>query len=1325
MSKSQDELDSLLAKVAPAAPKPASGGSDASSSQTPAPSVQGAATAPNAASDMFSRARNDVTTGLSNWWGSAVKGVGNFVNNLSDTVKPIAKKITDVTGDPGYLQVEFPKAFGLGGHGMTEGFLSWHHEERKKADTVGELPAPPNTNTGALIENGVQFGLGLITAGKALKVAPELEAVGSEVPLALRTGAAAVRTAVGAGKAALSELMGYDAHQERLSNMIQSMPELQNPVTKFLAADPNDSMALSKLKQGVEGILTSVPLEAFTQGLAILKKTRLLSDGDIPLKQAAEEITNIVTEADKRLNSVEMNARYKVVANPDETLSIVDTKPQPAPAEGMVRLYRGVPKGSTGPLKSTKLPSWITENSGKWFTDDLTKAKSYGDSISYVDVPKASADSWAFEGRPNEFLLPDAAIAKATPHGSSSKIIATYSNTAQANAEAGTLNMEHVEDLKVQQPGKLTPEQKDNIKVLADKYAQDPTSLSPDDLKGLVEGTNFNYLRVRGEDQAKSWLSAIGKVVQPVIDAARGGKTVTHVQLIQQLRDMFPDNDAEAMYGALEKAYGGTQKLSAHLLAGRALMYAVGNNVSKISALADANPSDSRLMLHLGESLDQLFEVAAKVKSVGTNTARALEAMKIDPADAVTGTLKNVDQTATGALEQQVAEHGAQSVAARKVLASLQGMNVDDMRVLARRLRMAGGDPTQLLRTVKSIPKEEVKAGPKTAAGLEYWMNSLLSGTKTFAVNMSSNTVAAFTRPVETWNAGRRTFLAPLLSLGTVENRPSNPALRQEGWDLMVGNFSSMVDSFKSAAKALLTDQSDIAGGDIAKSESSEHAIGGYLGTLIRTPSRMLMSADEFYKQMGYRSNVRAQLLREARDMVDTGKMTEDGVGKYVSDGLDAAFAGPGRSGSGLNKRGMDYAREVTFTTPTRVNSLANTVQNYISQHPLAKVISPFNQTPSNLLNWTWTRTPVLAKLNAGFREEIAAGGQRAALAQAKLGTGMAIWSMGATAAYMGKITGSGFMDPALRDQAKRQGHQPYSWLMADGTQHEFNRLDPFLTPWGVIADFVQASGELDDHDRTDIAAAMAASLASNLTSKTWLANATNFIDALTSGSGTEEHNFLSNQLSTLIPNVLAQTNPDDSVREVRGYMDKVLSRIPGFSQYLPPRFNIYGDPVMKPPGELNRALNPFTTMGPVKPGSMEEQLLAIGRAIPMPDTKKDGVDLTDPAFGKKGNLAAYDRMMQLIGHPKNGVNTIKTDLENLMATPVWKDMPKDADKKLDLVKNIIQAHREIAISQLRQEPEFAALDKALNQGLVTKRAKVFLGQQAAEDYVKKFFTQQ
>lgn len=88
------------------------------------------------------------------------------------------------------------------------------------------------------------------------------------------------------------------------------------------------------------------------------------------------------------------------------------------PAEGLVRLYRGVPKDATGPLKSGKLPNWITDSSGKWFTDNTNMAKAYareGGSISYVDVPKEAAASWAVEGRPNEFLLPDVAVKASMP----------------------------------------------------------------------------------------------------------------------------------------------------------------------------------------------------------------------------------------------------------------------------------------------------------------------------------------------------------------------------------------------------------------------------------------------------------------------------------------------------------------------------------------------------------------------------------------------------------------------------------------------------------------------------------------------------------------------------------------------------------------------------------------------------------------------------------------------------------------------------------------------------------------------------------------------
>ena len=85
---------------------------------------------------------------------------------------------------------------------------------------------------------------------------------------------------------AVAEQFAFSPDESRLSNLIESYPSLQNPVTDFLQADPNDSAAVSRLKMALEGAGLGLAFEGIFLGLRTLKKNR---SSEVPPKP--DEIT--------------------------------------------------------------------------------------------------------------------------------------------------------------------------------------------------------------------------------------------------------------------------------------------------------------------------------------------------------------------------------------------------------------------------------------------------------------------------------------------------------------------------------------------------------------------------------------------------------------------------------------------------------------------------------------------------------------------------------------------------------------------------------------------------------------------------------------------------------------------------------------------------------------------------------------------------------------------------------------------------------------------------------------------------------------------------
>lgn len=150
------------------------------------------------------------------------------------------------------------------------------------------------TTAGSLVEGITQFAVPFGAIGKGLSYAGKAARAGTATGVLGKAGKAMTKTGSGkftdlnglgylsAGMA--SDFVAFDGQEQRLSNLIQQFPELQNPVTEFLAADEGDSELLGRTKNVLEGILIELGvgavLKPFMAGLRAVKtRGREISKG--------------------------------------------------------------------------------------------------------------------------------------------------------------------------------------------------------------------------------------------------------------------------------------------------------------------------------------------------------------------------------------------------------------------------------------------------------------------------------------------------------------------------------------------------------------------------------------------------------------------------------------------------------------------------------------------------------------------------------------------------------------------------------------------------------------------------------------------------------------------------------------------------------------------------------------------------------------------------------------------------------------------------------------------------------------------------------------
>jgi len=259
---------------------------------------------------------------------------------------------------------------------------------------------------------------------------------------------------------------------------------------------------------------------------------------------------------------------------------------------------------------------------------------------------------------------------------------------------------------------------------------------------------------------------------------------------------------------------------------------------------------------------------------------------------------------------------------------------------------------------------------------------------------------------------------------------------------------------------------------------------------------------------------------------------------------------------------------------------------------PLIRYFAPFIKTPYNAFKYAFIdRGPIgvlygesrrsmqRARLPGASQADKAAGDM--AMARLIMGNGTAGLMVYLTAE--GHITGGGPADDGQRANLRTQGWQPYSIRIPGSEPPEYVSymgLEPFSSTFMLGSDIgeIMMNGSMSDADGEQLAAALAASISTQLTDKTFMSGFSNLISTL--NDPTRYANSTAQSLvASLVPRVLSQVEKvgipglieaDPVMRATRTYIDEIKAQFPGWSQTLPPRRNVYGQAVT-----LNGALGP------------------------------------------------------------------------------------------------------------------------------------------------------
>lgn len=272
------------------------------------------------AAGMAGRGALDVGHGLIESPVQIIGGISDATQNTAHIAREFNDWITDTVGP-------------IAGGGLI--FDPWPRfatgDEIKQTQTLAQALLPEidqaDSTTGAFVRGTAKFLTGFIGAGKFAGV--------RQLANAGRTGAAAAPFVRGA----LADFAAFGPHEQRLSDLIQQFPALENPVTEYLASDPTDGAAEGRFKNSLEGLalggMTALAGEALTRGLRLIRAGRAANAAaDVTLKPLLETV-----DAQK--------ARFTELLGGDDAAPLFEMRPLPVPDDQLEAAARGLGRDAT------------------------------------------------------------------------------------------------------------------------------------------------------------------------------------------------------------------------------------------------------------------------------------------------------------------------------------------------------------------------------------------------------------------------------------------------------------------------------------------------------------------------------------------------------------------------------------------------------------------------------------------------------------------------------------------------------------------------------------------------------------------------------------------------------------------------------------------------------------------------------------------------------------------------------------------------------------------------------------------------------------------
>ena len=642
----------------------------------------------------------------------------------------------------------------------------------------------------------------------------------------------------------------------------------------------------------------------------------------------------------------------------------------------------------------------------------------------------------------------------------------------------------------------------------------------------------------------------------------------------------------------------------------------------------------------------------------------------------------------------------------------------------------------------------EKVAKTKTQKAIEVtnsvYINSLLSGIWTHAVNMTSGLYEIAYVPLEIIGGGAMRGDLKTVRLGFAQYRGMIMNFRQtlKMTALAFRQGDAVLDPLMRTQ-----DNLEIRGGRAVRPISADNlGFNGKIGTIVdwfghflELPSRLLLTGDEVLKQINFNGRLYANAVENTleRGYKLNSKAAKENIEQIMNNALKEN--GTANIDLPIVADALESARKGTFTNALKDGSYRNwgsAIEAFFNRVPELRFIAPFIRTPTNLWRHFGNRIPGLGAFTKQNRTLWNSGDPRAraeVIGRQMFGMAATMYAVDLAYTYvelpdgtkLPKLTGRGPTDKATQNLWRKTGWQPYSILVDEGNgkfvYKAYNRLDPRFFVKGIIADLVENSRNINKEDKYNLFAAAVLSTMRGVTDKSYTRGIAEAFELMGDLTPANLERFTGNVLGNFIPyaSMRAQGIPfilpkDKNVYETRDWVDKIVSKTPFAESKLEKKRDVFGEHIERNTTgfwtDSDGILSWFT--GPTGIGQkseldlnnslMELASLKIGLTAPEP-VKFKIVDLRDfknKRYEKDGKQSAYDYWQEQIGKVTWNGKTIKEYYAAEFKKSSWRmrqsgDLNFDGGKEM-MAKKIYEVFKKKAYANMIKEyPEVKEAIKA------------------------------